>query len=137
MQKDISSKLTAFIFDIMRLMKDEAATSGISLTHFRILSLIEMGNLNNVSSLSEMLDLTKASVSIAVDGLQNEGLLEKQKSNEDKRYYKLCVTKNGKTELIKITRKVRDKIKKRISVLNLREKKQFQSYLSKILNDND
>ncbi|MDD3647422.1 MAG: MarR family winged helix-turn-helix transcriptional regulator [Candidatus Dojkabacteria bacterium] len=137
MQKDISSKLTSFIFEIMKLMKDEAATSGIALTHFRILSLIEMGNLNNVSSLSEMLDLTKASVSIAVDGLQNEGLLEKQKSNEDKRYYKLSITKNGKTELIKITRKVRNKIKKRISVLNLREKKQFQSYLSKILNDND
>lgn len=87
-------------FDHMRILKNDFVVfHGFSLTEARLLYIIairaQTGSHTNLSTLAEMLSLTRSAVSQSVYKLEQAGLIVKRRRAEDKRSVTLDLTQKA------------------------------------------
>ena len=88
----------------------------------------------NISELSNILDVKKSTVSIAVNQLMDADIVIKKQSKMDKRYYSLELTSKGDDIIKKHMQVHRDTIKKILEILNPEEIDNFIEIIDKISN---
>ena len=88
----------------------------------------------NISELSNILDVKKSTVSIAVNQLMDADIVIKKQSKTDKRYYSLELTSKGDDIIKKHMQVHRDTIKKILEILNPEEIDNFIEIIDKISN---
>ena len=72
----------------------ECATGGLSLTQYRVLAMVDDGG-ERATRLAQMLALAKPTVTAAVDGLVDRGLLEREPVPGDRRSLRIALTAAG------------------------------------------
>jgi DNA-binding MarR family transcriptional regulator len=86
------------VMTLVRLLRDTAAAGGLSLTDVRLLKRLAE-RVRTASDLAADLDLTAATVSVALDGLVRRGLVERRDPGDDRRSVPLAATSAGRAIL--------------------------------------
>jgi DNA-binding MarR family transcriptional regulator len=108
------------------------ALKNFTLRQLYYIELINKHENISVSEIAKMLGVKKSTVSIAINQLIDRGIVTKIQSNDDKRFYFLGLTPEGKT-IIKIHMQVhKNAIKKILDVLNEDEVENFIKIVGKI-----
>ena len=124
-------KLSEFIekFQTQLLSGD---LNGYTLRQLYYIELINKHENISVSELAKMLDVKKSTISIAINQLINRDIVTKIQSTNDKRFYFLQLTPQGK-DIMKIHMKVhKNAIKQIINILNQKEVENFIKIANKI-----
>lgn len=98
----------------------------------RILFLLKKKDGLKNSEIVEILDIKPSSVSLQVQALEEEGLVERRESESDKRVSLIFLTKKGKEEIEVGSEKTDDATNKVFKGLNDEEKIELEHILSKI-----
>jgi len=97
---------------------------GLTVEQFHILRHINHGQ-STVKELAEAKGISRPAISQAVDSLVNKQLIQRQGNTDDRRYVTLNLTVNGKVLLDAVSKKTREWMKARLSILNETELEQF------------
>ena len=114
--------ISSLLIDLQRLFKNEVAFKNIS--YSQVLALISISDRGvEMSTLSWDLALDNSTVTRLVNRLEKKNLVIREKSKEDKRLVKVCLTKEGEA--------LQNKIEEKIDSLGSKIESQF-SYDKKI-----
>ena len=114
--------ISSLLIDLQRLFKNEVTFKDIS--YSQILALISISDSGvEMSTLSWDLALDNSTVTRLVNRLEKKNLVIREKSKEDKRLVKVCLTKEGEA--------LQNKIEEKIDSLGSKIESQF-SYDKKI-----
>lgn len=80
----------------MKFTQENASSLGLTVPQLSILNTIRLKPNLTLKNITEELSLPKSTVSTALDGLVNLGLVERKTSQEDRREINLKVTTKGK-----------------------------------------
>ena len=86
-------------------LKDETICCGVTAAQCHVLLELEDNELISTTKLSNELGLDKSTVSRTIDSLVKNGLIERKENNNDRRYNKIFLTKDGKKYLKSINTK--------------------------------
>lgn len=132
---DSMDKLTNFI----RKFQSQLLKGELKKYTLRQLYYIELINKNegiSVSELSKILEVKKSTVSIAINQLIALGIVTKNQSKTDKRFYRLQLTSKGK-KIIELHNQVhKNTIKKILKILSPDEVENFNKIINKITSSN-
>jgi len=121
----------------MGKIEDEALSTGelsqLSVRQIYYLDIINKLDKPTVSELARELNVTKPTVTIAVNHLIDRGLIHKEQSQEDKRVFFLYPTEKGERISVAHNKAHEDFVIHLISKLTPEETKQFVRIFSKIL----
>ncbi|EGL19177.1 MULTISPECIES: MarR family transcriptional regulator [Paenibacillus] len=87
---------------IKRILRTNAEAMGLSHVQFTILRLLQNCPDTNVTELAERIQQTNSSVSVAIEQLVGMGLVNRIRSDEDRRNVKLNLTDRG-TEKVRLS----------------------------------
>ena len=114
--------ISSLLIDLQRLFKNEVTFKDIS--YSQVLALISISDRGvEMSTLSWDLALDNSTVTRLVNRLEKKNLVIREKSKEDKRLVKVCLTKEGEA--------LQNKIEEKIDSLGSKIESQF-SYDKKI-----
>ncbi|MFW5794427.1 MAG: MarR family winged helix-turn-helix transcriptional regulator [Bacillota bacterium] len=115
-----------------KAIQKDVKNYGLNVTEFGVLeALYHLGDLP-IKKLMEKVLITNSSLSYVIEQLDKKNYLKKQKSEEDKRSYILCLTKTGKNLMEKAYQKHEKNMREIIEELSLEEEKKLQNLLKKI-----
>ncbi|TGN18643.1 MarR family winged helix-turn-helix transcriptional regulator [Leptospira idonii] len=90
-------RLSEFLTDTIEQELKKVGYPSLSASHFEILTyLIRKKDSQNMTNISEAIHRKKPTVTILVNKLESIGLVNKEISEEDKREYKVHLTKKGR-----------------------------------------
>ena len=75
---------------------------GLPLSHYQLLSLLNERGSMSVSDLSDYFSIAKPNITPMIDRLVNEGLVERIRSETDRRIVNICILPAGKERLTAI-----------------------------------
>ena len=128
-------KLSGFI-ETLQTQLLSGDLKGYTLRQLYYIELINKHENISVSELAKMLDVKKSTISIAINQLINRDIVTKIQSTNDKRFYFLQLTPQGK-DIMKIHMKVHnDAIKQILKILNQKEVEYFIKTVNKITHPN-
>ncbi len=84
--------------DALRAMRHHPA-GRLSLVHLNVLVLLDLDGSLPMRALAEAMDVSQASATGIVDRMEQRGLVERQRDDEDRRVVRVAVTEEGR-ELI-------------------------------------
>ena len=94
------------IFQVIPLLKKRMAhisafqsESGLPLSHFQVLSLLDERGSMSVSEISEYFNIAKPNITPLVDRLVNAGLVERVRSTTDRRVVYIVILDEGRERL--------------------------------------
>lgn len=105
------------------------------LTSVQFMALVAIADLPEMDAtrLSELVDFDKATIGGVIERLERKGLIERQRSAEDKRIKILAATPAGRA-LIKVSMNKVERVQKRLlAPLPAREQKQLMQLLEKLI----
>lgn len=122
--------------DFVRLMRREFGESlretGISLTEFRILRVLSEEGSKPMAHLADELMITRAGVTLLVDGLEGKGLVRRTRRKEDRRKIFVSTTAAGQRKM-EVAGKEHDAlIEDRLGRLNGRELEELTRIVEKL-----
>ncbi len=97
----------------------------INLTQQKVLMFIKHHEMSNMSQISKMTGIEKGSFTTTADHLIKYGLVERVRSEKDRRIISLTLTKEGNKVAEEIIEAVDTYAKKQFDVLSLEEKEAF------------
>ncbi len=118
-------------FMIGRLREMELARYGLTPEQVHVLDIISQSG--GSTTINEIVDLTMRqhhSISTLINRMQRQGLVNKLKTADDKRIFKVFITDKGLTLLKKVSR---DSIMNTFSSLSEEEKVDLDSHLHRLL----
>jgi DNA-binding MarR family transcriptional regulator len=130
----VSELFLAVIPQAMRLFREEMREnrSGMhSIPQFRILAQLWAGPTSN-KELAGRIGVSWAAMSRMVDALVQDGLVERQKSKEDRRQISIRLTKRGQVYFIKVRGGARASLSDRLKSLSQDVVDQLGSGLSQV-----
>lgn len=136
--KQQSRALDAFV----KLMRASEAVSSdvhrqlaftkLSVSQFGILeALFHLGPLCQKDIARKLLK-SAGNITMVIDNLEKRGLVVRQRSSEDRRYYLVSLTENGTDLISKIFPDHADRIRQRMSLLSAEELKTLSRLLKKL-----
>ena len=105
---------------------------GLGLTDFCVLERLLHKGPTPVSTLGSMVDLTRGSISTAVDRLFAKGLVTRVESEEDRRVHVVDLTSRGKDLIVSAFRKHSGQMKRVFSELSPEELRDLEAALKKV-----
>lgn len=108
------------------------AETGVTPGEFSLLMLVENNPGINQGALARMYNIDKSTLSIAVTGLVGRDLVEKIRSDEDRRYHAVHLTPKGRDVLARTTRRVEDQERAMDSVLEPGEREAMLDMLRRL-----
>ena len=94
------------IFQVIPLLKKRLShisafqsETGLPLSHFQVLSLLNERGSMSVSEISEFFDIAKPNITPLVDRLVNAGLVDRVRSTTDRRVVFIVILDEGRTRL--------------------------------------
>lgn len=93
---------SAVFRDISRSIKAIGVTPG----EFSLLTMLEANPGINSVTLARIYQLDKATLSLSIKGLARRGLISSARDSNDRRYFSLRLTPEGRTVLRRVTRRV-------------------------------
>jgi DNA-binding MarR family transcriptional regulator len=121
--------------ELTREFQNQLITGDLKEYTLRQLYYIELINKNqdiSVSELSKILNVKKSTVSVAINQLIDLGIVIKNQSKTDKRFYQLKLTPKGKNIINKHMQIHKNTIKNMIEILNTEEIENFIQIVKKI-----
>lgn len=109
--------------------------SSLTLTNFRIISLIDKEKANTASDLANIIGITLPSISELLVKLTTEGLIKKKVDDSDKRVTILSVTNKGKMVVGETKKLIIEKMSKGLSKLTKQQKKQYIELLQILISE--
>ncbi|MGE5437175.1 MAG: MarR family winged helix-turn-helix transcriptional regulator [Syntrophothermus sp.] len=99
---------------------------GLTYSQFNILEVLyHLGPLCQ-REIGEKLLKSGGNITLVVDNLEKQGLVKRERDASDRRYYKIILTKQGKSVIEKLFPKLVDSIVNEFVVLNENEQNEFQ-----------
>jgi len=119
---------SAVFAEFMLTMVDDKVTPG----QFGVLILIEENAGLNQSTLAKALGIERSTMVGVIDGLENKGLVERRKSQTDKRAHALTLTDQGSKLLDSIRPKIKDHESRIAGDLNTEELETLMELLKRV-----
>lgn len=132
-------QLTRLMVDMVRHLSREAGkklSGDITLGQFLFLRTIDAG-INKVSNLAEKMRITPAAASKMADSLVEADLLDRVRSEDDKRIYTLTLTSYGKDLLRQNIVRLKDVMDKSFEILSEEEINDLLRIFTKVLSQYD
>ena len=105
----------------------------LSFVQWVALKVIRDGLVTNAGELSRELGITSGATTRLIDGLEERGLLERDRCCEDRRVVKVAVTDSGRDAVVRLGARVVDAWNLLIADLDQREAEAFVATLTKML----
>jgi len=119
---------TAVFRDFAQIMENVGITPG----EFSLLTLTEANPGINQGTLARVYQLDKSTLSTSINGLIRRGLIERTRSDRDRRFYALWLTDAGRDALGQATRLVEKEEAQMDAALEPGEREQLLGLLEKI-----
>ena len=119
---------SAVFRDLSRTLRETGVTPG----EFSLLSMLRGNPGINSITLTRIYQLDKATLSLSIKGLAKRGLIASTRSAEDRRYYGLELTGEGRALLQSVTRRIERQERTMDAVLKPGERARLLGMLSRI-----
>ncbi len=119
---------SAVFRDISRNIKAIGVTPG----EFSLLAMLEANPGINSITLARIYQLDKATLSLSVKGLAGRGLISSARDSNDRRYFSLRLTPEGRSVLRRVTRRVEKQEQAMDAVLKPGERKLLLDLLDRV-----
>ena len=108
---------------------------GISMTEFKILKILDESGSVTMTTLSSRTFLTQPAITVFVDKLENLGLVERKRSEEDRRVTEIKITRKGGSVFQEGYKLHSRFVKEFLSVLSDSECRQLNSAMRKLVRE--
>jgi DNA-binding MarR family transcriptional regulator len=105
----------------------------LSFAQWVALKVIRDGLVTNAGELSRELGITSGATTRLIDGLEERGLLERDRCCEDRRVVKVAVTETGREAVVRLGARVVDAWNLLVADLDQKEAEAFVATLTKML----
>lgn len=85
-----------------RLVEDRFSDADISFLQWITLKLVRDGTVSTAGELARDIDITTGATTRVIDGLEERGLLERDRTAEDRRVVRLRITPPGHTKILEV-----------------------------------
>jgi DNA-binding MarR family transcriptional regulator len=103
--------------------------------HIAILDLLAISDPLRMGEISRILKMTMSNATATIDKMIEDGLVERQRSHEDRRVVEVSLSKKGHKALIEINDFRRDLTNEMYAVLSEKEKKEYLTLLRKVYDE--
>lgn len=119
------------IFDLGRYISSNQPDSRLTMIQLRTVMYISKNGTVKPTEIAKTFAITPASVTSQIDNLVEEGWLERQYNQDDKRVIEVSLTERGKRELPKEIQKLESSCDWIFSALSTQEQKDLLNLLKK------
>ncbi len=119
---------SAVFRDLSRTLRETGVTPG----EFSLLTMLSANPGINSITLTRVYQLDKATLSLSIKGLAQRGLISATRSAEDRRYYELALTEEGRAVLRRVTRRIESQERAMDAVLRPGERERLLDLLQRI-----
>jgi MarR family 2-MHQ and catechol resistance regulon transcriptional repressor len=113
-------------------VQDRIAAEGLGLSDFMVLEVLLHKGPMSISAIGEKVLLANASMTAAVDRLEDRGCVVRQSSENDRRSKIVALTREGRALISSLYARHAGDIEAVTSALSLREQDQLRSLLKKL-----
>lgn len=136
MDTDINNQIIEAMFSFSRVMKGEMQFSSdhakLSMLQIQILLYINQEKQVQMKDLASNFTITLPTATSLSDNLIKDGLIQRNRSTQDRRVVTLTISKKGNDILKKIKDKRNEKMKMLLSYLSEKQKEDFLSILTSL-----
>lgn len=116
-----------------RLVEDRFSDAEISFLQWITLKLVRDGTVTTAGELARDIDITTGATTRVIDGLEEKGLLERDRTAEDRRVVRLRVTEAGRGKILETAPFMVEAWNEMLADFEQREVVQLVDLLSKLL----
>jgi len=128
----IERAVRAIHFTLVRRTKPLLHEFGLSTPRFQLLLSIHRNGPLSMSELHRFTHVTGSTVTTLVDGLEEDGLVERYRTNEDRRKVYVRITERGESCIESVRRRRRALLEEALGVLSAEERSTVARGLSSI-----
>ena len=120
---------------VMKYQENIFKQGNLAVTHLVVLEFLDEKGAGTMGELAKVLNLTMSAVTVIVDKMISMKLVERRRSEEDRRIVRVELIDKGK-KILQDTRKSKIKmLNDMYSVLTVKERKEFLGLMTKVCDD--
>lgn len=121
-----AEKVMRSVFDLVltfsRMLSFNSEVENLRAIELYVLLYIAQKGPQKMSDLAQVFSMTKSNITFLIDSLEKKELVERSRSNQDRRVIKICLTKKGEDiykQMLKDFSKLIDQVSRQIPVKDL------------------